>query len=109
MKNEGGTKNFLGAASTWRRAHAGENEAVESDMRLNKEDYRWVVSLGPGCTSGFSVETVTTHERGHTFGLGHVNESRHPNLTMSTAINGPCQGSETTLGRGDIQGLQQLY
>ena len=50
-----------------------------------------------------------THERGHTFGLNHVAESGHGNLTMSTIINGTCQASERTLGRGDVIGLDRKY
>jgi hypothetical protein len=50
-----------------------------------------------------------THERGHTLGLGDVSEAYHPNLTMSSQTNGPCQTSERTLGRGDAIGLHSKY
>ena len=50
-----------------------------------------------------------THERGHTFGLNHVAETGHGNLTMSPLINGPCQINERTLGRGDVLGLDRKY
>jgi hypothetical protein len=50
-----------------------------------------------------------THERGHTFGLGHVSESSHARLTMSYRSNGPCQGSERSLGLGDWKGLCGNY
>jgi hypothetical protein len=55
------------------------------------------------------VQGVTTHERGHTFGPGHVSEQSYPNQTMSERINGTCQGSERSLGRGDAVGLNRKY
>jgi hypothetical protein len=87
-------------------AYAGANE---SDMKLNKQNYSWVVNIGSGCTGKWSVEGVATHERGHTFGLAHVSEQDHGNLTMSKSINGTCQNSESTLGRGDVLGLRNIY
>jgi predicted Zn-dependent protease len=55
------------------------------------------------------VKAVMTHERGHTFGINHVSETSHKNMTMSPNINGPCQDSESTLGLGDVEGLRALY
>ncbi len=57
----------------------------------------------------YDVESTMTHERGHTFGLGDVSEASHPNLTMSSKSNGPCQTSERTLGKGDAIGLNRKY
>jgi Matrixin len=84
------------------------NTTVEADMQLNKVEYSWVVNIGNLCVNKFSVEAVATHEFGHAFGLGHVNEAQHPSLTMSPVIM-PCQSSEKTLGLGDIDGLQAKY
>jgi len=50
-----------------------------------------------------------THERGHTFGMGHVSETGRGNLTMSTNVNGPRQMAERSLGRGDVRGLGAKY
>jgi hypothetical protein len=96
---------MLGIACIWYR---GEGMAMESDVRLNKAR-SWAVKVTDSCIDQWSIEAVTTHERGHTFGLGHVDEATHGNLTMSPRINGPCQKSEATLGRGDVLALRSLY
>lgn len=82
---------------------------TESDVRLNKDDYLWVANIGSNCTSKWSVEGVATRQRARTARLSLVDEDIHGNLTMSLRFNGPCQDSETTLGLGDISGLQQKY
>ena len=97
---------YLGIACVW---FDGEGHALEADVRLNKADHTWVVDIGAGCNNRWSVEAVATHERGHVFGLNHVSEAAHGNLTMSPAINGPCQNAEATLGRGDVKALRARY
>lgn len=84
-------------------------KTVESDLRLNKTEYTWFVVLGNNCDGyKYSVEDIATHEFGHTFGLGDLDEVKHANLTMSL-ISLPCQFAETTLGLGDVLGLEALY
>ncbi|MDP2341050.1 MAG: matrixin family metalloprotease [Deltaproteobacteria bacterium] len=96
----------LGVACVW---SFSDGRAAESDVRLNKADFSWTTATGSGCGNRYDIESVMTHERGHTFGLGHVDESSHGRLTMSTQINGACQGAERTLGRGDVDALRALY
>jgi hypothetical protein len=84
------------------------NTTVEADMRLNKVEYSWVVNIGGNCVTKFSVEAVATHEFGHAYGLGHVDEGLHGALTMSPVFL-PCQASEATLGLGDVRGLEAKY
>ncbi len=89
---------------------AGPNPVTSSDVKLNKVDFRW--TTGPGsrsCYREWDLQGVMTHERGHTFGLSHVPELGNRNLTMSPVINGPCQATERTLGRGDVLGLDARY
>lgn len=102
--------NVLAAACTWSVPHTGYDEIVASDVKFDKGTFNWFTGSVPsGCSNRWSVEGVGTHERGHSFGLGHVTEANHPNLTMSEAINGPCQRSETTLGLGDATAMNTLY
>lgn len=97
----------LGVACVWYNTLT--SEAVEGDIRLNKAGYRWVTQVRPRCRNRWSIEGVMTHEAGHVFGLDHVSEEAHGNLTMSPRINGPCQTSEASLGLGDARGLDARY
>jgi hypothetical protein len=56
-----------------------------------------------------SIQAVATHEGGHVYGLSHVDEGTHGNLTMSSGINGRCQESEQTLGLGDMAHMFAKY
>jgi len=117
VQAEGGSKNYLAYTCTWyKTSDPVPHEAVGSDMRLNKEDYKWIADPStvdcPALDGGagrWVIEAVATHERGHTFGLQHVGEDEHGNLTMSPSVNGTCQNSEATLGRGDVLGLRDRY
>ena len=94
---------FLGLTCAW----FGGGVATESDMKLSTK-VTWRVVLPRTCSSIFSVEDAATHERGHAFGLAHVDEGAHGNLTMSPVMQA-CQTAETTLGLGDVRGLEAKY
>jgi hypothetical protein len=81
---------------------------VEADIKLNKAFYQWTARVRTGCSATWSIEDVATHEFGHAFGLDHVGEALHGNLTMSPLI-APCQTGEETLGLGDVRGLEHKY
>jgi hypothetical protein len=81
--------------------------AIQGHVRLNKGVYRWALKTA-GCRGRSMVEAVATHEFGHVFGLDHVSEARHPRLTMSTHGRS-CDNSPSTLGLGDMLGLEKLY
>jgi len=96
----GGT---LALTCTW----SGASGAVESDARINKVEFSWTTNASSaGCSNRYGLEAVMTHERGHTFGLGHVASGSL--LTMRPGF-GPCDGSGATLGLGDVRGLRQKY
>ena len=80
---------------------------IEADIQINS-DVPWALALA-GCVNQQMLEATMTHEVGHAFGLDHVAESAHGRLTMSPYLNGLCNNEESTLGLGDLLGLEQLY
>ncbi|HYI23430.1 MAG TPA: matrixin family metalloprotease [Candidatus Limnocylindrales bacterium] len=88
--------------------YGGRNVVVEADMLINSA-IPW--ALAKGECAGFMelLEPTITHEFGHVFGLSHVSEEEHGDLTMSPTSNGPCDAEETSLGLGDVLGLEELY
>lgn len=88
---------------------SGYDRVRTSDIKINKRNFEWTTRPeARSCRGSHDLQGVMTHERGHTFGLGHVSEKDHGKLTMSPNI-GPCQQSERTLGRGDVLGLNGKY
>jgi hypothetical protein len=96
---------YLGLTCWWMNS---SRQTIEADLKLNKSSFGWTVGISSSCYRKWVVEAAATHELGHAFGLGHVSETYHPRLTMSPVIRA-CQRSETTLGLGDIRGLEALY
>jgi hypothetical protein len=108
----GDLKSNTPAASCTISGNGGPNyqEVFSADIKINKADFQWTTTPNSrSCARAYDLEGVTTHEWGHVFGLGHIPEDGSQNLTMSPVINGPCQGSERSLGRGDVLGLDSKY
>jgi hypothetical protein len=96
---------ILAVTCTWTN---GNGKMIESDIRVNSNIY-WALTVSSCHYWQELLEPTMTHEIGHAFGLGHVGERKHGRLTMSTTSDGPCSNAETTLGWGDIRGLNHLY
>jgi hypothetical protein len=80
---------------------------VEADIQINN-NVTWALAM-PGCVNKQVLEATMTHEVGHVFGLDHVAETTHGRLTMSPYLNGLCNNEESSLGLGDVLGLEALY
>ncbi len=82
--------------------------ALEADVKLSTR-YHWFTQAVPaGCSNRFGVEQVGTHELGHVYGLAHVAQDTHAELTMSP-VSYPCRNDKLSLGLGDVRGLRAIY
>jgi hypothetical protein len=102
-------RSALAVTCTYYSGDPGYERVHWSDIKINKTSYNWTTRPGSRCKGKHDLASTVTHERGHTFGLGHVSESSHARLTMSHRSNGPCQSSERSLGLGDWKGLCGKY
>ncbi|MFK7929436.1 MAG: matrixin family metalloprotease [Myxococcota bacterium] len=78
---------------------------VEADMTYHRgRDWFTGDTVPASCANRHSLRAVSTHEAGHTFGLGHSGcaQTMAPNADT-------CDVSIRTLGRGDVLGLRSLY
>jgi hypothetical protein len=77
--------------------------ATEGDVKLST-GVRWATSLS-SCSNAYLIEPVMTHEFGHIYGLRHVTSSA---MTMYPSV-GKCRTGASTLGWGDLRGLERKY
>lgn len=75
---------------------------VEVDVRFNNA-YSWQTSSG--CSNGFDLAGVSTHEFGHAVGLGHTNVS---GATMYPSVSA-CDFSISSLANDDKAGYSSIY
>ncbi|HEX7184100.1 MAG TPA: matrixin family metalloprotease [Thermoanaerobaculia bacterium] len=75
---------------------------TEVDVRFNNA-FAWQTSSG--CTTGFDLAGVSTHEFGHAVGLGHTNVS---GATMYPSV-ARCDFSISSLASDDRDGYSAIY
>ncbi|MGH3470587.1 MAG: matrixin family metalloprotease [Nocardioidaceae bacterium] len=95
---------LLGWTCYWWGGRAGNMIAV--DMRLNPTS-SMVIHLPSRCRYKWDLQSVTTHEWGHAYGLAHPGPG-HKYLTMAHNV-APCSTRTRTLGWGDYRGMRALY
>lgn len=98
------------ARTCWRGIHAeGYWEITEADTKIRSAAALFTGAVPPKCSGArFSIAAIMAHEVGHAFGMGHVEEAGHGDLTMSQ-VTPACSTSPYSLGLGDVRGLGLLY
>ncbi|OLF19015.1 matrixin family metalloprotease [Actinophytocola xanthii] len=81
---------------------------IASDMLIDNKLHSWFTKLPAGCSNKFDLQAVAVHERGHTAGLGHVDQRTHSSQAMAPKMP-PCSTVHRTLGAGDVRGLKAMY
>lgn len=96
----------LAVTCTW---HTGFPlyEVTESDVVFDSDD-PWFITGPVGCGYTFDLESVMTHERGHTVGMKHPDEDAHHWMTMSPLIDA-CDVSARTLALGEANYMNMGY
>jgi hypothetical protein len=99
------------ARTCWRGVRTADGwwEITEADTKIRAAAALFTGAVPPSCGgSRFSIAAIMAHEVGHAFGMGHVDEAGHADLTMSQ-ITPACSVAPYSLGLGDIRGLGLLY
>jgi hypothetical protein len=81
---------------------------ISSDMLIDNKLHGWFTTLPSNCTNKFDLQSVVVHERGHTAGLGHVDQATHSSQAMAPKMPS-CSTVHRTLGAGDVRGLKTMY
>ena len=80
------------------------SQMVEADMVFWDAGFQFVTGSS-GCSGGFYIEDIATHEFGHALGLGHSTvgtATMYPSISM-------CSQQARSLDADDIAGVLSLY
>ncbi|OLR92055.1 peptidase M10A [Actinokineospora bangkokensis] len=80
---------------------------LASDTLIDNRAYTWFTTLPANCASAYDLETTMAHERLHTAGLAHVDQTKNASQVMTPASS-PCDTTRRTLAAGDYAGLAAL-
>ena len=75
---------------------------VTADIAINTADYDWVLD---GTGDGLDLQSVLTHELGHTLGLDHSEDA----LATMYGTGGPGETHKRSLRTDDIEAILALY
>jgi hypothetical protein len=101
-----GSGRWLGMTCTYFRTINGRKTVTGTDTALNTQ-YAFFTSTA-NCSNAYDLTSVVLHERGHSLGLNHVDQTSHASAVMTPALS-PCSVGKRTMGLGDFRGLAALY
>jgi hypothetical protein len=91
-------------AQTFRWWNASTNQLIDADVVFYDSSWKFFGGMS-GCSNGFYIQEIATHELGHALGLDHS--------SVSTATMYPgspyCNTSKASLDADDIAGIEKLY
>lgn len=86
----------------------GTGAVLGSDVLIDNKVHQWFTTMPASCSNKFDLLSVVVHERGHTVGLAHVDQTTHAIETMSPKTRA-CDVSKRLLAAGDVAGMTSLY
>lgn len=101
---DGTDGDYVAMACTW---YDDDEFVIESDIRMNTTNYDFTYAPAPGCNA-YDVQSVITHEVGHTIGLkdkeGPINA--YQTMYHSSYL---CKSFARNLGSSDLWHLRARY
>ncbi|WP_169745032.1 matrixin family metalloprotease [Cryptosporangium arvum] len=101
-----GNGKWLGMTCTYYKTVNGAKTVTGTDTALNTQ-YKFFTSTA-NCANAYDLQSVVLHERGHSLGLNHVDQTAHASAVMTPALSA-CSVGKRTLGLGDYKGLAAMY
>ncbi|MFI5956367.1 matrixin family metalloprotease [Cryptosporangium sp. NPDC051539] len=101
-----GSGRWLGMTCTYFKTVNGVKTATGTDTALNTQ-YKFFTTTA-NCDGAYDLQSVVLHERGHSLGLDHVDQTAHASAVMTPALSA-CTAGKRTLGLGDYAGLKAMY
>ncbi|MXG89119.1 hypothetical protein [Nocardioides flavescens] len=96
---------YVAMNCTW---YNSSNVVFESDIRFNTADDDFTYTPGSGCSTQYDVDSVMTHEMGHTLGMKDKTGAENSWQTMY-GTSFPCKAFARNLGRSDVRHLRAAY